>query len=358
MYTAAEELRFEYAAKLRDEIKDLRRELHALAGAPASLPRRSRRLERLGAARERADRGEPPAVGQRQMCVSTAGCVALVRAGRRARRAPRRAGSGAGGRGRARVATTAPRAPVREHLELVPLGDRRPGGRARRRSARRPASTSVASTCARRETGSFRVRQARPTSWWWSATTRSAPGAPRRAAPRRARARASRIRPDWCRHGRTELSADDVQRPRDACTGSVVSHCRSNSRHGCVKRAGEKSGMSWLPGTTRSGGPRLRRKRPRPRAGRPAEVGQVAARDHERRLDPLDELPIARSSAGRRRRSARRNGGRTRGGCGSTPSKQATVSGMAPRLRTRSSTISTSASARAARCASGAAASR
>ena len=27
MYTAAEELRFEYAAKLRDEIKDLRREL-------------------------------------------------------------------------------------------------------------------------------------------------------------------------------------------------------------------------------------------------------------------------------------------------------------------------------------------
>jgi excinuclease ABC subunit B len=31
MYTAAEELRFEYAAKLRDEIKDLRRELNALA---------------------------------------------------------------------------------------------------------------------------------------------------------------------------------------------------------------------------------------------------------------------------------------------------------------------------------------
>jgi excinuclease ABC subunit B len=30
MYTAAEELRFEYAAKLRDEIKDLRRELLAL----------------------------------------------------------------------------------------------------------------------------------------------------------------------------------------------------------------------------------------------------------------------------------------------------------------------------------------
>ena len=33
MYAAAEELRFEYAAKLRDEIKELRRELQALAGA-------------------------------------------------------------------------------------------------------------------------------------------------------------------------------------------------------------------------------------------------------------------------------------------------------------------------------------
>ena len=32
---AAEELRFEYAAKLRDEIKDLRRELLAAAETPA-----------------------------------------------------------------------------------------------------------------------------------------------------------------------------------------------------------------------------------------------------------------------------------------------------------------------------------
>jgi excinuclease ABC subunit B len=36
MFTAAEELRFEYAAKLRDEIKELRRELMAAARAPAS----------------------------------------------------------------------------------------------------------------------------------------------------------------------------------------------------------------------------------------------------------------------------------------------------------------------------------
>jgi excinuclease ABC subunit B len=35
MFAAAEELRFEYAAKLRDEIKDLRRDLQAAAEAPA-----------------------------------------------------------------------------------------------------------------------------------------------------------------------------------------------------------------------------------------------------------------------------------------------------------------------------------
>jgi excinuclease ABC subunit B len=35
MYAAAEELRFEYAAKLRDEIKDLRRELQAATEAAA-----------------------------------------------------------------------------------------------------------------------------------------------------------------------------------------------------------------------------------------------------------------------------------------------------------------------------------
>src|SRR5207247_8668689 len=35
MFAAAEELRFEYAAKLRDEIKDLRPELQAAAEAPA-----------------------------------------------------------------------------------------------------------------------------------------------------------------------------------------------------------------------------------------------------------------------------------------------------------------------------------
>jgi excinuclease ABC subunit B len=35
MLAAAEELRFEYAAKLRDEIRDLRRELDLATTAPA-----------------------------------------------------------------------------------------------------------------------------------------------------------------------------------------------------------------------------------------------------------------------------------------------------------------------------------
>jgi excinuclease ABC subunit B len=36
MFAAAEELRFEYAAKLRDEIKELRRELQAATPEPAA----------------------------------------------------------------------------------------------------------------------------------------------------------------------------------------------------------------------------------------------------------------------------------------------------------------------------------
>ena len=43
MFAAAEELRFEYAAKLRDEIKELRRELQALAGPDSSRRRHERR---------------------------------------------------------------------------------------------------------------------------------------------------------------------------------------------------------------------------------------------------------------------------------------------------------------------------
>jgi excinuclease ABC subunit B len=36
MFTAAEELRFEYAAKLRDEIKELRRDLDMASPSPTT----------------------------------------------------------------------------------------------------------------------------------------------------------------------------------------------------------------------------------------------------------------------------------------------------------------------------------
>ena len=96
--------------------------------------------------------------------------------------------------------------------------------------------------------------------------------------------------------------------------------------------------MSWFPGTTSSGGPRPRRIRappPRARPGRPRWVRSPLATTSVG-LDALDEL--ARSPArapDRRGRSARRSGGRTRGGCALTPSKQATVSDMAERVRER-----------------------
>jgi len=38
MFAAAEDLRFEYAAKLRDEIRELRRELDLIAGAETTAP--------------------------------------------------------------------------------------------------------------------------------------------------------------------------------------------------------------------------------------------------------------------------------------------------------------------------------
>jgi hypothetical protein len=73
-------------------------------------------------------------------------------------------------------------------------------------------------------------------------------------------------------------------------TGSVVSHCRSNSAYVRVKRAGNVYGMSWLPGTTSSDGPSAQQE-----AGgrvvllRCASVAEVAAYDHELRHKPVDE---------------------------------------------------------------------
>ncbi len=133
------------------------------------------------------------------------------------------------------------------------------------------------------------MRHGAPTSWWCSATTRSAPPG---AACRRSAARAScalRIAPDWWRHGRTELRPTACS-DSDEYTGSVVSQSVSKLRHGLVNRAGNVHGMSWFPGTTSSGVSQL------PQEGRSGlvlfratEVRQVAGRDHELRVDVLHE---------------------------------------------------------------------
>ena len=54
MFAAAEELRFEYAAKLRDELKELRRDLTALADGEV---RTTRRLERESRRLDGGDEG-------------------------------------------------------------------------------------------------------------------------------------------------------------------------------------------------------------------------------------------------------------------------------------------------------------
>ncbi len=59
MFAAAEELRFEYAAKLRDEIKDLRRELQAAQPPKFSVQLRANEELNRGA-RNRPDRGHEP----------------------------------------------------------------------------------------------------------------------------------------------------------------------------------------------------------------------------------------------------------------------------------------------------------
>ena len=73
-------------------------------------------------------------------------------------------------------------------------------------------------------------------------------------------------------------------------TGSVVSHWRSNSSNVRVNRFGNVYGMSWLPGTASSG--RSERTQQRRRRlvllGR-AAMREVAARDHELRLEPVDQ---------------------------------------------------------------------
>ena len=96
-------------------------------------------------------------------------------------------------------------------------------------------------------------------------------------------------RPDWWRHGRTELSPTTT-RLSDRYTGSVVSQSRSNSCQGLVKRFGNEYGMSWLPGIVSSGSSSPRRNAAACLVlGAETAVGEVAARDHELRTRLLDE---------------------------------------------------------------------
>ena len=128
---------------------------------------------------------------------------------------------------------------------------------ARTRSA--PASTSPARTRFRFATGFLRERHGAPSRWWWSVTIRYAPAGTSRKTSEARRTCSSRRRPDWCRHGRTELSPATTS-VSERYTGSVVSHSRSNSCQGRVNRRGNVYGMSWLPGIASSGSSRLRRK--------------------------------------------------------------------------------------------------
>ena len=76
----------------------------------------------------------------------------------------------------------------------------------------------------------------------------------------------------------------------DAYTGVVVSQQRSNSAQGRVKRAGKVCGMSWFPGTARTGTPRAFSSAAAALVLRArALMGQIAARDDQFRGHALDE---------------------------------------------------------------------
>ena len=178
-----------------------------------------------------------------------------------------------------------------------------------------PESTRRASTWLRRATGFFRVRHGAPISWWCSATTRSAPGAASRSrsvdavelrvadAARLVAPRPHRVEPD------------DVRAVAGVAPARSSPTARSNSRHGCVNRAGKVYGMSWFPGTAsdRQAEPaQERRGRARARSRRPRWVRSPLAITSSGR-DALDERCERRARAPGR--LARRNGGPTRAGC-------------------------------------------
>ena len=149
MFTAADELRFEYAAKLRDEIKELRRELLALD--QVAVPRGAGTRGCLSAPRPRRSRHRP-----RRRSPSR-------RPGGRGRPGPRGLGSGADGRDRApsRARKRSP-PPARPRSR----GGRRSssGGRGRPGSARLPRPQGAAAPCCDPRAAAFASATGRPPS--------------------------------------------------------------------------------------------------------------------------------------------------------------------------------------------------
>ena len=126
MYVAAEELRFEYAAKLRDEIKDLRRELNALRRSDRD--RRTHVQEHPHASQLRAARDRGGGAGRR----------APVRAQDRRMQKPSRANEAAFARAVEAVAEASRAGLLADLVTSAPPRDReREAARARARAAER-----------------------------------------------------------------------------------------------------------------------------------------------------------------------------------------------------------------------------
>ena len=298
----------------------------------------------------------------RRGVVAPSDASSLRRRGGRAR--PRASIARGSGRGRPRPGRGgehARRASRRlEHLEVAPLDDRRLVDVAAEDQLGARVGEPREHAASAPRAGASRAATARPASWWWSTTTRSAPGA--RAASC-ASARSSSCGADAARAGSpsgwTELSPTTSQRRRGVDAGVVVSHCRSNSRQGRVSRAGRTGRDVVVPGTTSSGGPRPAGSAPPPRArrGGPRWVRSPLATTSSGATRSTSS-PIARSSAGSsspfRAPKWRSDTWRMH--------DDTVEAGYSERYeervrRTRSSTISISASAPAARCARSGAAS-
>ena len=171
------------------------------------------------------------------------------------------------------------------------------GGCGRRRSARRPRRRGDASTWLRRATGFLRERHGAPIRWWCSTATRScarrrcAGPPPRVRAARRAMPprlvppRPHRVEPDGedvlaaeDRLGRLPLPLELLERPREPRRERVrdVVVAREPRAAAVRARAAARRRLVLL--------------------GR-AAMREVAARDHELRLEPLDSGASAHSAS-------------------------------------------------------------